>query len=266
MVASGIGLSCKSEAERQSEDAISVKSSLEGMVILPRRVRWIATPSLPSTRVRAVQFLVGRRVAWIDREPPYEFGGDDAYLVTTWLRTDGPNRLTVRVIAKDGRRAAATVGVRAREPPPAPPGSIVGFLARPITSGDREASGLRPRPGGFWALDVYDNFLRIGWADADTGELRAHAYESRSKHRLLRIGVPIQMGPEGVGKISAGWNVGGYDCQPDGPSATYRWSVLDPDFVRLNDVVYYGVYELRAVRDPCDRRRAILEGTWYGAD
>lgn len=265
LLSTALSASCNPKDDSSTE-SLRVKSSLAGVAILPSRIRWVALPSVPPERVREVRFMVGRRVAWIDREPPYEFGGDHAYLVTSWLRSDGPNRLTVRVVSTDGQIADERLTPTARKSPSPAPGSLLGFLARPVALEDREAAGLEAGPGSLWSLDIYSAFLQIGWSDHASGELRAHAYEARSGQHVIRIGVPIQMGPEGEGKMSYGWRVGGYGCRPDGPPATYRRSQLEHGRIRLRSTVYFGSYKLTAVKDPCERRRVILDGVWYGAD
>jgi hypothetical protein len=259
--------SCDSGSKQtsRSETAkrpVTIASSLEGMTVLPSRVPWTATPSLPPEAVQDVRFRIDRKLAWIDPDPPYEFGGEGAYLVTTWLES-GVHRFTVRVRARDGSAGAATIRAEVRDVPLSR--GPYGLFSRPVTAVARKAFGLRVDPSYPWSLDIYQGFVRIGWKDAESGNLLGHAYEDRATRRFLRIYAPIQMGPEGRGRDSAGFQVAGTDCGPGGPFATYE--ILPASGrARLFGGVFLADFRLIAKEESCSPRRAVLEGTWFGVD
>ena len=95
----------------------TVTSTLKGKKMVPRRIRWVASTSLPAAQIREVDFIIdGGPPKWIEKLAPYTYGEDENgrhqnYLVTSWL-TPGRHRFIVRAIAMDGRRAEQTVLAR----------------------------------------------------------------------------------------------------------------------------------------------------------
>jgi hypothetical protein len=106
----------KDSSPTQSEGApehVEIQSSLDGFSILPRRIAWTATTSLPLGEVREVRFRLDGEGLWSDPTPPFAYGEEGAQL-GTWMGP-GRHRFTVRVIATDGSRANETVIVRVRK-------------------------------------------------------------------------------------------------------------------------------------------------------
>jgi hypothetical protein len=100
-----------------------ITSTLEGRSVLPHRIRWIAHPGLPRVYIRAVQFVIDGKLAWIERKPPYVYGDDSDWLVTSWLEP-GLHRFTVRVIRRRGAASSRTTTARV-DPTPLPPAELV---------------------------------------------------------------------------------------------------------------------------------------------
>ena len=81
--------------------AFTVRSSLDGKSVLPRRIRWLAIPSLPASKVARVDFLIdGGSVRWTERSAPYSYADDGAYpsppgsrLAGTGSRSGQPRRM-----------------------------------------------------------------------------------------------------------------------------------------------------------------------------
>jgi hypothetical protein len=95
---------------------IEIRSSLEGLEVLPPRIEWTVTTSLPPERVKEVRFWVdsGPPALWRDREPPFAYGEDGAQL-GTWMGS-GEHRFTVLAVATDGSRATETVVANVKAP------------------------------------------------------------------------------------------------------------------------------------------------------
>jgi hypothetical protein len=137
--------------------AFTVTSSLDGKTALPHRIHWLAHPSLPAAKIAEVDFLIDGKLRWIEHHPPYTYGYDGNWLVTSWL-APGPHRFTVRVRATDGRTAqrTATAGVA---PAPAPPAPLAGTWNRTVT----QAQAGKETPAGTWVLTVD----KTGWKIRD---------------------------------------------------------------------------------------------------
>ena len=101
-----------------------VSSTLDGRNVLPHRIHWVAYPGRFPGRVRAVEFVVDRETLWVEHHPPYTFGNDGNYLVTSFL-TSGLHRFTVVAISTTGARATDEVTARVLPTPP-PPGALAG--------------------------------------------------------------------------------------------------------------------------------------------
>jgi hypothetical protein len=105
----------------------AISSSLDGKRVLPHRIHWLAFPTGPAADVREVDFLIDGHVVWIEHHPPYTYGLDGNWLVTSWLRP-GRHRFTVTLVTANGRQASArgngpSPGPRlARRRPPEPGG------------------------------------------------------------------------------------------------------------------------------------------------
>jgi hypothetical protein len=223
-------------------------------------------------QVKKVRFRVDRDSLWVDRSPPYTYGPEGALVSTRWIssRTLDQTRtsqwslheFTVEVIGENGEKLAETIRARTPKANVArnAPGNFRGRLGL-YGWGRLSAADLADPPRGF----LYDEYTGyVVFIDAalftqnDNGEF---AWEISSTDRRVRPGTPIYLDPAGP---SAGWY--GYRhlntvlCALDGTPASYTWS-LTPGRV------YYRNYRtrwlhLQAVKEPCDKRRRMLEGVW----
>ena len=89
--------------------SFKVRSTLDGKTALPHRIHWVAFPSLPRKQVAEVAFVIdGGKPRWIEHNPPYTYGDDRGYLVTSWL-SPGRHRFTVRVTMRPSVAFTRTV-------------------------------------------------------------------------------------------------------------------------------------------------------------
>ena len=65
--------------------AFIVTSTLAGKKVLAHRIRWIGRPNLPAAQVSIVEFVIDGKVRWDEGTPPYTYGDDRNWLVTSWL-------------------------------------------------------------------------------------------------------------------------------------------------------------------------------------
>lgn len=235
-------------------------SSLDGETVLPQRTRWLVHPDVPDSAVREVDYIIDGKLRWVERIPPYYYGGDEngtnaGYLITTWL-SPGQHVFTSEVVGAGGKLATDTLTARVL-PAPQPPAALAGTWTRTVTKQDQLKStptfgagvGNVP-PAGVWRL-VFD---RTGVWELDphrTGLVTAYAVVAD----VLFAYAPISMKPCnengtcGVTRFGH-HHIGGVDCTAAGPFGSYRWSVAQ---ARLT---------LAAIHEPCGQRRAIWEGTW----
>jgi hypothetical protein len=245
-----VGVSAAS-AGREAEP-FKVTSSIDGKRVLPHRLRWIAYPQVPASKVERVEFLIDGKVRWIEGFRPYNYGSDDfrghlGYLITTWLKP-GRHTFTARAVDKAGRKAIDSVRARvlpAREPP----ASLAGMWTRTVTPADLEKAGEEAPPEGDWKL-VFD---RVGaWHLDPLGSGVVNQYEVAGS--VINVYAPIQMAPfsDGKGGVSryGHRSIGGTDCNYHGPFGSYTWSAAGDELT------------LTAQREGCGNRRAIWEGTW----
>jgi hypothetical protein len=215
-------------AGAQGGEDFPLGSTLEGKSVLPHRIRWLGEPVLPAGKVAAVVFLIDGRVRWVEHNPPYPYGYDGNYLVTSWL-APGAHRFTVRATAKDGRRAtnSTVAGVSA---PTAPPRQLIGRWTRIVPSGPA---------GGTWRLEVDE----VGWrfrgpgvgAFVDVAYLAAGLLEARG-------GIHTRNRSEQEGNS---W------CNEPFRAVRYRWAV-EGDTLALK----------RAGESRCDGQHEVWAGSW----
>jgi hypothetical protein len=217
------------------DTSFTVTSSLDGKTVLPLRIRWIATPHIPTAQVREVDYLIDGRRAWVEHHAPYYYGANDAksanWLVTSFL-SPGTHTFTVRAVTRTG--ATATDSVKARViAAPAPPIKLAGAWTRIVTAADLK-KGPKGPPAGRWTLHITS--VGWGWSARDRWDVR-----------YLPDG-DLVMGPE----IDTPSEQAGGFC---GVDTLFTWTVAvaaDGQSMRLNP----------AGRDKCGDRVAILEGTW----
>ena len=104
-----------------------------------------------------VEFLIDGKLRWSEMNPPYAYGDDSNWLVTSWL-APGLHRFTVRVSAKDGRTAERTTNARVVSPP-RPPAELTGKWTRGsylpwVITIDKAGWKIRDPYGGGHFIDV----------------------------------------------------------------------------------------------------------------
>jgi hypothetical protein len=216
---------------------IRVTSSIDGEKVFAHRVHWLAYPSLPQSKISEVEFLIDRKVRWVEHHRPYTYGGldGDNYLVTSWL-APGLHRFTVRVTSVTGRRATDTVVARII-PSPAPPKALAGRWKI------YDAGSPTTTPAGDWFLTID----AIGWRIRDTagtGDLIDVAYLAGT---TLELRGGIWTMPESP-REGNGW------CEDTNETVRYRWTVIG-DSLRL------------ALAGPgrCDDESKFIGRTWTRA-
>jgi hypothetical protein len=135
-------------AARGHRQEFKVSSTLAGKKVLPHRIHWLGFPRIAESKVTEVDFLIDDKVRWIEHNPPYTYGFDGNYLVTSWL-TPGRHNFTVRVTARGGLRGRSSkiARVLAAKPPPA---QLAGTWKRTVKAGTWRLSSTRSA-GGFVA-------------------------------------------------------------------------------------------------------------------
>jgi hypothetical protein len=186
----------------KSSTVLTVVSTLDGQTTLPHRIRWRATPS--STDVSEVDFLIDGAQLWVEHNPPYDYGDDGNYLVTSFLEP-GSHRFMVRAVALDGSTAEATVTATVASPPP-PPAALAGTW-----KGSRHGGGA---PSGTWRLIISSE----GWQieDPEGGGNRVDVAYLHSG--LLEVRTGMATGHEGH-------DLNGWCNDEPGSPVRYGWSV-----------------------------------------
>jgi hypothetical protein len=136
-----------------TQEEFTVSSTLAHSRVLPHRIHWLGMPSLPSAKIREVDFVIDGRRSWVEHHAPYSFGYDGNYLVTTWMKP-GLHVFTVVAVATDGRRATISSQAQTSAPKP-PPATLAGSWHRKLSSTEAGSSG----SPGMWTLDV----SAVGW-------------------------------------------------------------------------------------------------------
>jgi hypothetical protein len=235
-------------------------STLDGKTVLPHRIRWLALPALPGSKVQEVDFLIDGRVAWVEQNAPYSYADDGGYLVTSFL-APGRHHFTVRAIPFAGQPATDTVTARVLPPPPVP-ASLAGTWERKIS----DTSGA---PAAGSAGNPTDTLTPPG------------TYKLTFDRRWIHDEFPCTTSPctfqssTGAGtEFDSDWDPGpttfhvqgevtfrtfkdtdrlaGWWCETWGPPATYTWSVSGRTL------------KLAAVggHDACGVRGSVWSGTW----
>ena len=194
--------------EARSRHAPKVTSTLDGRRTLPHRIRWIARPGMPHSRVARVEFAIDGKLRWIERKRPYVYGDDSDWLVTSWL-APGLHHFTVRVIPHRGATASRTTTARVPTAP-VPPAE----LAKTRWSHLLKNQGELGSPPGTWTLHINavgwriddpkgnSNLLDVAYVSPDVVELRGGIWTRPRSNR------------EGNG-----W------CEDTNQAVRYRWSV-----------------------------------------
>jgi hypothetical protein len=245
-------------AGHPTSSRLSFTSTLDGAKVLPIRSRWIVHPRILDAQVAEVDFLIDGKLRWREQTAPYVYGGsyhggNDGFLITTWL-TPGEHRFTATVTDLKGTKTADTVTARVL-PAPQPPAALVGTWTRVVTAQDakKASSQYGGPPLGRWKL-VFD---RVGaWELDPKGGGVLDEYDA--KPGILHIYAPIQMTPPTnipgqAGITRFGHHIitsGGTDCTNAGPFGTYKWAVTGATLT------------LTAIHEGCPGRSGVWEGTW----
>jgi hypothetical protein len=262
--ATGIASGAADRNRGAASTPFKITSTLDGKTELPRRMRWIATPSLPAYQVSKVQFFIdGGKPRWEEEHAPYTYGEDENgrhqnYLVTSWL-TPGRHRFTVRVLAVGGRKAQSTVVARVL-PTPAPPATLAGTWRRTIddTSG-APAAGTAGNPTethtppGTYTMVVEKRWIQMRFP----GAYRLPKSETTGEGWILDS--DYTAGPSIVRALGSvvfrpfhDEAEGGQWCWEDGPPSQYMWSVSG-DTLMLTPV---------GGLDACPIRGFVWAGEW----
>src|SRR4029453_14000831 len=97
---------------------LTVTSTLDLKKALPHRIHWVAMAK-PTASVSRVEFLIDGKVRWVERNPPYVYGLDGNWLVTSWL-SPGRHRFTIQAVATTNRRTTRSVVALVRRAPAVP--------------------------------------------------------------------------------------------------------------------------------------------------
>lgn len=182
----------------------TVISTLHGLADVPRRIRWVATPSGSTSDVKEVDFLVDGQLAAVEHNPPYSYGGDDGWLVTTFL-DPGVHMFVTSAIAADDRTAVETVTATVKAAPE-PPARLAGRWSRMVYGGDQ----------GVWHVTIN----AIGWLFDDPhggGQNQDAAYPAPGK---VTIGGAI------VEPVLGDYARGGTFCGDEGdPDGAFSYTV-----------------------------------------
>jgi hypothetical protein len=250
----------KESSAAQSEavpERVEIQSSLDGLSILPRRIAWTVTTSLPASEVREVRFRLDGLRLWTDPSPPFAYGEEGAEL-GTWMGP-GRHRFTVRVIATDGSRTNETVIVRVRK-------TKTNDKLQNVWGRLSKAEQETPTPPGktpkLMALVYFsDRIMSVGRSPD-----QAFAYEYWLKGHTLHLGTAFFSGAPGESARFAGWGAGGIQCPAGTWSARYTWSRRQGRVTGRfeGEDIYADNLILTAEKDPCAKRRRMLEGVWEG--
>jgi hypothetical protein len=225
----------------QSPARLTVTSTLDGHTVLPPRIHWQAFSSAPAARISRVDFLIDGKLGWEETNPPYFYGRDGNWLVTSFLRP-GEHTFAVRAITTDGHMAIKRVKASVTAPA-APPAALAGAWTRVVTPADvNKTTSSEPPPSGRWRLQIGPT----GW----------QLHDPEGGGQLFDVGLEpggnLQMRPTIEYPPYPNSNMGGF-CADTDPLWTWMYSVAG----------HGKAVTLRPVgHDPCGDRVAILAGTW----
>lgn len=188
--------------------SLGVKTTLDRKKVLPRRIRWIARASVAASEIRAVTFLIDGKVRWVEHNPPYTYGNDGNWLVTSWL-SPGMHRFSVRALATHGRKRTVTTVARVIAPPAPPPDLDGTEWTRTYTQAEAGDA-----PAGVWTLSIDST----GWRIKDPEGLGAYIDVAYLGTALLETRGGIWTRPHNPYEGQA-W------CEDQNAPARFSWSV-----------------------------------------
>jgi hypothetical protein len=256
-----VGLASAVPAAPSTE--FKVSSTLDGKTVLPHRIHWLGYPSLAHSKVAKVEFLIDGKLAWVEHGAPYVYGSDEhgtreGYLVTSWL-SPGRHRFVVRATAADGSTATDTVVARVL-PAPAPPSTLAGTWARTIEGTAIPTPGSAGNPtstlvaSGRWTITfekrwVHDQAPGKFVFPKSNSDGTGFVFLDDFTATATRINV---VGEVIMHQVRDNLAEGGWWCWPNGPGATYNWSVSG-DTLTLAPV---------GGHDACAVRGVVWSGQW----
>jgi hypothetical protein len=195
-----------------SHHKLTVTSTLDGHTDLPHRIHWQVFPH-PAADVTEVDFLIDGKRLWVEHNPPYFYGDDGNYLVTSFLRP-GPHAFTVRVLNGNGQAATDTVTATVT-PAPAPPAALSGtWKARRQADGQVHYTELVISSVGW-----YEGPFPAGNAN---GNLEDVAYLNAG---LVEIRTGMATGHDLHNGAASDNDLNGWCNDAPGSPARYRWTV-----------------------------------------
>jgi hypothetical protein len=221
-----------------------VHSTLDGKQVLPIRIHWTAHSSIPAAQVKAVDFFIDGRLAWVEHKPPYVFASDGNWLVTTFL-TPGRHVFRTMLVTTNGQRTSDTVTARVL-PAPTPPAELAGTWSRTATKEDLSkcttaAQGGCP-PTGLWKITIGPR----GWAPLDPQGNRGLFDVEFLGNGRVQLRPTIEYPPY-PNSNNGGW------CSDTDPLSAWTATV---------DLTAKTLTLRPEHTDPCGDRAAILAGTW----
>jgi len=234
LVVTSLGLVAAAAAAPSTQ--FKVSSTLDGKTVLPHRIHWLGYPSLTHSKVAKVEFLIDGRLAWVEHGAPYVYGSDhngqqEGYLVTSFL-SPGKHRFVTQATSTDGSTATDTVVARVL-PAPAPPAALAGTWQRKIDAAEVPKPGSAGNPTstivapGRWTITfekrwVHDQapgrFVFPRSNNDGTGFVFLDDYTATSTR--IKVAGEVIMHPFRDNLAEGGWW-----CFPNGPGASYNWSV-----------------------------------------
>ena len=231
------------EGTTSAPEEVQIQTSLDGVLVIPERFRWWVRTSLPLSDVSEVLFRIDKEPYWIDRSPPYVFPGGSKAL--TWVRVrPGMHRFSVRVLADNGsvwRKSVAARGQRV-----------------PGTMNRIWAIWGRVSPGAGSQLQLYSFYFTVN-------SQLAYGYPLWREGNVLHVGPPTLSHRE---IVSSGWRFKGRQCPP-ASSADYTYSyrrTRTPKEIDDSGLHTREFLTLSPRREPCERRRRVLEGVFAALD
>jgi hypothetical protein len=171
-------------------------------------------PSVPSSKILWVKFLIDGRLTWLETHAPYYYGGEGNFLVTSFL-SPGQHAFTVTAVTVHGRVASTTV--RASVPvAPAPPRALAGTWKRYQKQSDPSSP-----PSGNWRVVIN----RVGWKIYDPGgggNLIDVAYAAPG---LVEFRTGMATGHDLIVGAEKDQDLNGWCNNDPGKPVGYRWSV-----------------------------------------
>jgi hypothetical protein len=247
-------------AASTTAERVQIESSLEGLPLLPPRIAWKVTTSLPAEEIREVRFFLDGDRLWKDPDAPFAYGEEGAEL-GTWMGP-GRHRFTVRVIAKDGSRTSETVIARVpkRKTDRLPEDLLYGSWFR-RTKESLERPPAPDEPPHFTAsLWFWGRILWVGRSNE-----HAFAYEYWVKGNVLYLGTAFFSGAPGEPRPVYGLSAAGTQCGSGAPPpAQYAFASKEFPGRSYSESVGFGYIELRVEKDSCAERRRLLSGVWEG--